>query len=291
MESLLLPKTSTDARWTGKQFVVRDTPPIPWGINNSRGGTTASRESVASYRSFFADKVEPLENLTFYDWDDELLDSISSPKSTEMENMKAGFNRVCDELVITRLFSDVYVGTQANGHNTAKAFPTANIVPVNYISPDVAPGANQPLSPWKIKRGIKMMKQMNVNIDSEELILVISPDEVEDLEVFAKNATTDMWAKHVGDWINAYYSGKSNEFKLLGCTVQVSNLLTANSSGIRNCALYAKSGILRSGFVNVKTSMDRLPEKKNAMLLQGSAMVGIGRRHDEKVIQIPAYHA
>ena len=283
------PFLDADSQWTGKQFVYRDLSKTNWVVNNSRGGTTPTRESTASFRSVFSDKLEPEEGIIFPDWDDELLDRVSSPKSAEMEAMKMGFERALDDLTISRLFSDVYVGTEANGHTTAKAFPTANILPVNYGTP-VAPtaGSNQPLTPWKIIRAKKMIEMADVDLDREELLLAISPEEVEDLIYYVSTAPNELWATIVGDWLKAYQSGNTLA-KLMGCTVIRSNRLTV-SSGIRTCALYCRSAFVRSAYMDVKSSFDKLPREKHAMQLWSSARVGIGRRRDEGVIQIPCAH-
>lgn len=284
------PFLDPDSQWTGKQFVYRDLSGTNWIVNNSRGGTTPSRETQASFRSVFADKLEPESGIIFPEWDDEMLDRVSSPKSAEQQAMRMGFERALDDLTLTKLFGDVYVGSDSNGHGTAQAFPTGNTVAVNYGTP-AAPtaGSDQPMTPWKIIRAKKMIEEANVDLDREELILALSPEEIEDLTYYASTATNELWATVIGDWLKEHQKGNSVA-KLMGCSVIKSTRFT-ESSGVRNCALYCRSAFVRSAYMNVKSSMSILPREKNAMLLWSSAMVGIGRRHDEKVIKIPCYHA
>lgn len=284
------PYLDAESEWTGSEFVYRTLKPTAWVVNNTRGGTTPTRESEASFRRVSADKLEPEEGIIFPEWDDELLDRVSSPKSREMENMKMGFERGLDDLMISKLFAPVYVGTQANQHSTQLAFPVGNTVPVNYGTP-AAPtaGSDQPLTPWKIMRAKSMMAQMEVNLDSEELVLALSPTEIdEDLPYYVSTAGNETWANHIGRWLDSYQSGAPT--KLMGCSVIVTNRLQV-TSGVRNCALWTRSSFVRSAYMNVKTSMDKLPKDKMALQLWSSAMVGIGRRTDEGVIKIPCYHA
>lgn len=284
------PYLDPDSQWTGKQFVYRDLSKTNWIVNNARGGTTPSRETEASFRSVFADKLEPESGIVFPEWDDELLDRVSSPKSPEQEAMRMGFERALDDLTLSKLFADVYVGTDANQHGTAQAFPSGNVVAVNYGTP-AAPtaGSDQPMTPWKIIRAKKLMEEANVDLDREELILALSPQEIEDLTYYVSVAANELWAKVVGDWLQEHQKG-NKVAKLMGCTVITTTRMTV-SSGVRNCALYCRSAFVRSAYMNVKSSMSVLPREKNAMLLWSSAMVGVGRRTDEKVIKLPCYHA
>lgn len=286
-ESKFRAMVDPSAKWTGKEFVFRDLTKNNWTRNDTRGGTTVARETLASFRKTYKKKVEA-EAIEFYEWDQELLDSIVHPKSEELQALLSGYERAFDDLVIEAAFEDSLGGVEP--HNTATAFPSSQIIPVNYGTP-AAPtaGSDQPMTPWKLTRARKMFEENDIDLTREEACIALSPAEIEDLTWYVSTAPTDMWAKIVGEWLNQYHSGNLKA-KLMGFTPIVSNRLTV-ASGVRKCIAFCRSGFVKSAAEEVKTSMDRIPTDKNKLLLQGSAMVGIARRWDEKVVQIPCYHA
>ena len=293
-ESKFRGMVDAEGRWTGKQYVFRNLSQNNWTRNDTRGGATVARESQGSFRSCFKKKVEA-EAIEFYEWDEELLAQIVSPKSSEMEAMRMGYERAFDDLCVEAAFEDAYGGPDP--HVTAQVFPTAQILPVNFGTP-AAPvaGSNQPLTPWKILRVKKMFMDLNLDLDREEICLAISPAEVEDLMIYVSTAPNSDWAKIVGDWLNDFHKGNKGS-KLMGCTVIMSTRLALTTTGatsasynIRRCIAFLRSGFVKSATEDVKSSLDRIPQDKNKLLLQGSAMVGIGRRYDEKIIQIPCEH-
>lgn len=286
-ESKFMGMQDTQARWTGKEYVFRDLSKNAWTRNDTRGGDTVGRESQFSFRKVYKKKVEG-EAIWFPEWDKELLDDIALPTSEEMQAQKAGFNRIYDDLCIEAAFEDALGG--ADPYNTAIVFPSSQSVAVNYGTP-VAPtaGSNQPLTPWKLVRARKMFSEADIDVSREELCLAISPEEIEDMIYYSSTYSTEMWAKVVGEWVTQWQSGNKLA-KLMGYNVVETNRLS-ETSGIRNCIAYCRSAFVKSATTDVKMSLDRVPQKKNALLLQGSAMVGIGRRHDEKVIKLPCYHA
>lgn len=286
-ESKFSPYLASDGRWTGKNFVFRDISKNTWSRNEARGGLTTSRETAASFRSVFKKKVEG-EAIEFPEWDAEYLDYVATPQSAEMQALNAGYQRALDDLTLESFFEDAFGGPEP--HNTAIPFPVSQIIPVNYGTP-VAPvaGSDQPLTPWKIIRGKKLLQENDFDLDREELILAITPTAVEDLTYYASTVQNEPWAKIVGSWLQEYHNGNKMA-KLMGCTPIITNRISA-TSGFRNYALFVKSSIVRSAAFDFKMSMDRLPRERNKGLLQASAWVGIGRRRDEGIVKLPCYNA
>lgn len=286
-ESKFRGMTDSEGRWTGKQFIFRDLSKNTWTRNDTRGGTTVARETQASFRSTFKKKVEA-EAIEFYEWDEELLAQIVHPKSSEMEAMRMGYERAFDDLMIEAQFEDSYGG--ADPHITAQVFPASQVLAVNYGTP-AAPtaGTDQPMTPWKIIRAKKMLTEVDIDLDREEVCISMSPTEVEDLIYYVSTAPNEVWAKVIGAWLDQYQTG-NRLAKLLGCTPIITTRMSV-SSGVRNCAVFCRSAFVKSATEDVKSSLDRIPQDKNKLLLQGSAMVGVARRYDEKIIKVPCYHA
>lgn len=285
-ESRFMGMQDAQARWTGKEYVFRDLSKNNWVRNDARGGATLGRESQFSFRKTYKKKVEA-EAIWFYEWDKELLDNIALPTSEEMTAMKSGFNRIYDDLSIQAAFEDSLGGVDP--YNTATPFPTSQIVPVNYGTPQApTAGSNQGMTPWKLERARQLFDTADIDMDKEEACIALSPVEIEDLVYFSSTFSQSFWGQVVGDWVKQWHMG-NKVAKLMGFTVIKSNRLSV-TSGIRDCIAFCRSGFVKSATTDIKMTIDRVPDQKNALLLQGSAMVGISRRWDEKVIKVPCAH-
>jgi hypothetical protein len=276
-----------EARWTGKEFIFRDLSQNTWSRSDTRGGTTVARETKASFRRMFKKKVEA-EAIEFYEWDEELLAQIVHPRSAEMQAMRNGYERAFDDLCIEACYEDSFGGPEP--HITNQVFPAAQKIDVQYGTPS-APnsGVNKPMTSWKLFRAKKMFEQLNLDLSREEVKLAISPDEEEDLLVEAQSAPNSTWSQMIMNYFNAKTQGVGDP-KLLGVFSVIKTTRLPVVSNIRTCFAFLRSGFVKSAADDVKSSLDRIPQDKNKLLLQGSAMVGIARRYDEKFIWIPCAH-
>lgn len=271
-----------ETRWTGKEFIFRDLSGNTWVRSDTRGGTTVARETRASFRRMIKKKVEA-EAIEFYEWDEELLAQIVHPKGAEMEAMRMGYERAFDDLCIEACYEDSLGG--AEPHVTAQAFPASQKIAVDYNTPAATPAGNKPMTSWKLRRVEKMFLDLNLDLTKEEVCLAMSPSEAEDLLVEAAGALNTPWAQQFMTWD----TDKSK--KLFGIFKVIFTTRLPVVSGIRTCVAFLRSGFVKSAADEVKSSLDRIPTDKNKLLLQGSAMVGIARRYDEKFVWIPCYHS
>jgi hypothetical protein len=278
-----------EMRWTGKEYIFRDLSQNTWTRNDTRGGTTVARESRASFRRMFKKKCEA-EAIEFYEWDEELLAQVVSPKSAEMQAMTNGWERQFDDLCIEACYEDSMGGVEP--YTTAQPFPPSQKIAVDYNTPAVAPAGNKPMTTWKLFRAKKYFENLNINLDREEVCIAMSPDEEEDLLVEAAAALNTPWAKMIMNYYEAIGSGSDPKAtKLLGMFRVIKTTRLPVVSSIRTCVAFCRSGFVKSASTDVKSSLDRIPQDKNKLLLQGSAMVGVARRYDEKFVWIPCYHA
>ncbi|HWB01374.1 MAG TPA: phage capsid protein [Verrucomicrobiales bacterium] len=276
----------SEARWTGKEFIFRDLSKNTWTRSETRGGTTVARETQASFRRMFKKKVEA-EAIEFYEWDEELLAQIVHPKSAEMQAMRMGYERAFDDLCIEACTEDSMGGPEP--HVTAQPFPASQKVAVDYNTPAAAPAGDKPMTSWKLFRAKKMFENLNLDLEREEVKLAISPDEEEDLLVEAQAAPNSTWSQLIMNYFDAKTQGVADP-KLLGLFSVIKTTRLPVAAGIRTCVAFLRSGFVKSAADEVKSSLDRIPQDKNKLLLQGSAMVGIARRYDEKFIQILCKH-
>ncbi len=271
-----------EMRWTGKEYLFRNLSQNNWTRNDTRGGTTVARESKTSIRRMFKKKCEA-EAIEFYEWDKELLDSVVLPTSPEMQAMTAGWERQFDDLCIEACYEDSYGGPEP--YTTAQPFPASQKIAVDYNTPAAAPAGSKPMTSWKLRRAERMFLDLNLDLTKEEACVAMSPAEAEDLLVEAAAAPNTPWAQQFMQW------DADKNRKLFGIFKVIMTTRLPVVSGIRTCVAFLRSGFVKSATTDVKSSLDRIPQDKNKLLLQGSAMVGVARRYDEKFIWIPCYHA
>lgn len=272
-----------DSTWTSKEKVFRDLSKNTWRRDESRFGDTVARETLASFRKGFKKKIVA-EGLKFDQWDQHFLDQITLPTSEEMQAMRYGYERAVDDLFIEACSEDVYGG--ADPFTTAIPFPSSQQLAVNETKTG-ASGANLGMTPWKLLRAKKRFEDLDLNLDREEVCLAMRPQQELELLAYVEAATNDVWAAMIADWYKQVAGGNTNA-KLFGLfKVIKSTRLAVPSTDIVNCYAFTRSAFVMSPASEVRSSMDRIPEANNMLLLQGSATVGILRRYDERIIQIP----
>jgi hypothetical protein len=273
-----------DPGWTSKEKVYRDLSANTWRRDDSRFGSTVARESAASFRKAFKKKIVA-EPIKFDQWDEALLDNIVLPKSEEMQAMMYGYERALDDLFIEACSEDAYGGPEP--YTTAVPFPASQIIAVNAVKPGATAGANLGMTIWKILLAKQRFENLNLNLDREEVCLAMSPDEKLDLALVIESSPNDVWAQMIADWFKQDAAGNS-QAKLLGLfKVITTTRLPLPTTDIRTCYAFCRSAFITSPASEVRSSMDRIPTENNMLLIQGSAMVGIGRRYDERIIAIP----
>lgn len=272
-----------DSSWTAKEKIYRDLSKNTWLRDDSRFGDTVARETAASFRKGWKKKIVA-EPIKFADWDRELLDSIVLPTSEEQQALRYGYERAVDDLFLEACTEDAYGGEEP--YTTAIPFPASQQLAVNETKSGPS-GANLGLTPWKLLRAKKRFEDLDINLDREEVCLAIRPQQELELLTYVEAATNDVWAAMIADWYKQYSAGNNNA-KLFGMfKVIKSTRLAVPATDIVTCFAFCRSAFIMSPASEVKVSLDRVPTQRNMLLLQGSAMVGVSRRYDERIIQIP----
>lgn len=209
-------------------------------------------------------------------WDQKWLDASALPDSDVIMNMRAGLNRKLDDVFIEAAAADALTG--ADPYNTPLALPATSKVPVNYILGGT--GSNSGLTPYKILEATKRFEAAEVDLDTEELYLAITPQQKLDLVAFVVAAGNDVWAKVVGSWLSDREQGKIT--KLMGYNVIMSNRLTkVTSTDVRTCVAFTKSAFKVSP-ITQRLEIDKLPTKRHALQIMSYVAFGAVRVKDEK---------
>jgi hypothetical protein len=213
-----------------------------------------------------------------------LLDRIVLPTSEEQQALRYGYERAVDDLFLEACTEDAYGGEEP--YTTSISFPASQQLAVNETKTG-ATGANLGLTPWKLLRAKKRFEDLDINLDREEVVLAMRPQQELELLAYVESAGNDIWAAMIADWYKSYTAGNESA-KLFGLfKVIKTTRLAVPGTDIVTCFAFCRSAFIMSPASEVKVSLDRIPEQRNMLLLQGSAMVGVSRRYDERIIQIP----
>ena len=276
--------TNVDSEWTDQQYVLRMASTQNWQVNNARFGATNGQEFQAGFRSGFWQTLEAVP-IKFDRGDQKLLANVALPTGRVITDMVSGLNRLKDDLFIAASTASALGGPKP--YVTPQAFPSSNVIPVNYVMPQAALGGNSGMTIWKVLEARRRFIGAFVDFDREDMVLAMSSEEETQLLVNASTAPNAPWAKMVTEWFNARLGGNM-EAKLCGFRVISSERLTVDSgTDIRTCVAFAKRAFCASPMTGVETKIDVLPEQRHAIQITGYANWGAFRVFDEMVQQIP----
>lgn len=256
----------------GKEKLYTDLDSVEFTERTTRLGDTNPQEATASKRKM--SKRDFVCAIIFDRKDDEYLGMLGMPKSEIMEAMQFAWRRKIDELIIEGFNATVYGGVEPY----VTAITLSNNVAVNYVASGSP--ANSGLTPDKIIAACKKFELAEVWPEYEELFLVISPKQKEDLQQAVKASPNDVWATQVSEWLQ----GKSG--KLFGMNVILSNQLPHNSgTDVRTCFAYSRRGLYVAGD-RMTIEVDKLPEQNHAVQIAAYGDYGVMRRYEERVVEI-----
>jgi len=210
-----------------------------------------------------------------YDWadlidDQDKLRMLIDPTSSYVQNGVYALGRAQDKEIIAGLFGSSNTGE--NG-STAVAFPSAQQVAVGTGS-SAATGLNIA----KLRAAKKLLMAANVDIDNDPLYVAITAAEHDALLNEAQVISLDYNAKPV------LVDGKVTSF--MGFQFIHTELLTTDASGYRRIPVWAKSGMHLGMWNDIKTSIDRRPDKRNAYQVYVTGTYGATRLEEKKVVEI-----
>lgn len=275
-----------ESRWTAKQYVAKQSDVMRWVVNNTRFGNTSATEWTGGFRSGFMKNLE-MEPKKFDRNDGKLLDDIALPTGDVLTNAMYALNRLKDDLFIEAATAGSLGG--AEPHITLTAFPSGNIIPVNYVKPTVALGAsNRGLTVWKVLEARNRFLKSDVDFDREEAILAISPDMETQLMLDAEAASNNSWAKMVLEWFKMRLTGNL-ESKLLGVfrVITTNRLTTDSGTGIETAVAFCKRAFLSSPMTGMESHIDILPTQRHAIQVTAYGNWGCFRALDNLVLQVP----
>lgn len=210
--------------------------------------------------------------------DNDFLGMLGEPTSELIEAMGFAWDREVDELIIEAASADALGG--ADPYTTPIPLPSSQQVPVNFG------GSNVGITPQKIINARKIFATNEIFPSEDDLYLILSPEDIEDLTEFIRTSGNDVWATMIAK----YEEDPSN--KLFQFNVIVSNRLTKNTSTDVETAIAFS---MRHGIVvapeKMETHVDILPEQDHAKQISCYAHYGAVRRREKGVVEIYCDHS
>ena len=271
--SSVLDSTVTPFNFDAKSKSILVGTTIDWAdATDGRMAQTNIGEYNATQRWVVTEKVMVPVAPALDEWDESLLDEITSPGSDIINAMTYGYNRIKEKKIVSCIESAVSIG--ANAPTSTQAFPTAN---------GIAHGSAG-LTFAKVAQIVRLAREQDVN--PAELTWVISAKDEEYLIANVAEVRSKDYTK-----VAPIEGGSVVGSRWMGFTWIVSNQLTTNTTDHTvNSLVYGKQAI-RFNFGSRKSAIEPRPDRNGAIQFRSSARMGGARAQDKGVFIVKNYYA
>ena len=271
--SSVLDSTVTPFNFDAKSKSILVGTTIDWAdATDGRMAQTNIGEYNATQRWVVTEKVMVPVAPALDEWDESLLDEITSPGSDIINAMTYGYNRIKEKKIVSCIESAVSIG--ANAPTSTQAFPTANVIAHG--------GAG--LTFAKVANIVRLAREQDVN--PAELTWVISAKDEEYLIANVAEVRSKDYTK-----VAPIEGGSVVGSRWMGFTWIVSNQLTTNTTDHTvNSLVYGKQAI-RFNFGSRKSAIETRPDRNGAIQFRSSARMGGARAQDKGVFIVKNYYA
>ena len=271
--SSVLDSTVTPFNFDAKSKSILIGTTIDWAdATDGRMAQTNIGEYNATQRWVVTEKVMVPVAPALDEWDESLLDEITSPGSDIINAMTAGYNRIKEKKIIASIENAASIG--ANAPTSTVAFPSANVI---------AHGSAG-LTFNKVANVVRLAREQNVN--PAELTWVISAKDEEYLIANVAEIRSKDYTKTA-----PIEGGSVVGSRWMGFNWIVSNQLTTSTTDHTvNNLVYGKQAI-RFNFGSRKSAIEPRPDRNGAIQFRSSARMGGTRAQDNGVFIVKNYYA
>lgn len=271
--SSVLDSTVTPFNFDAKSKSILIGTTIDWAdATDGRMAQTNIGEYNASQRWVVTEKVMVPVAPALDEWDETLLDEVTSPGSDIINAMTYGYNRIKEKKIVACIEGAVSIG--ANAPTSTEAFPTANVIAHG--------GAG--LTFAKVANIVRLAREQDVN--PAELTWVISAKDEEYLIANVAEVRSKDYTK-----VAPIEGGSVVGSRWMGFSWIVSNQLTTNTTDHTvNSLVYSKQAI-RFNFGSRKSAIETRPDRNGAIQFRSSARMGGARAQDKGVFVVKNYYA
>ena len=271
--SSVLDSTVTPFNFDAKSKSILVGTTIDWAdATDGRMAQTNIGEYNATQRWVVTEKVMVPVAPALDEWDESLLDEITSPGSDIINAMTYGYNRIKEKKIVSCIESAVSIG--ANAPTSTQAFPTGNVIAHGSAGLTFA----------KVAQIVRLAREQDVN--PAELTWVISAKDEEYLIANVAEVRSKDYTK-----VAPIEGGSVVGSRWMGFTWIVSNQLTTNTTDHTvNSLVYGKQAI-RFNFGSRKSAIENRPDRNGAIQFRSSARMGGARAQDKGVFIVKNYYA
>ena len=271
--SSVLDSTVTPFNFDAKSKSILVGTTIDWAdATDGRMAQTNIGEYNATQRWVVTEKVMVPVAPALDEWDESLLDEITSPGSDIINAMTYGYNRIKEKKIVSCIESAVSIG--ANAPTSTQAFPTTNVIAHGTAGLTFA----------KVANIVRLAREQDVN--PAELTWVISAKDEEYLIANVAEVRSKDYTK-----VAPIEGGSVVGSRWMGFTWIVSNQLTTNTTDHTvNSLVYGKQAI-RFNFGSRKSAIETRPDRNGAIQFRSSARMGGARAQDNGVFVVKNYYA
>jgi len=271
--SSVLDSTVTPFNFDAKSKSILIGTTIDWAdATDGRMAQTNIGEYNATQRWVVTEKVMVPVAPALDEWDESLLDEITSPGSDIINAITYGYNRIKEKKIIAAVESAVSIG--ANAPTSTEAFPADNIIS----------HGDAGLTFAKVAKVVRLAREQDVN--PAELTWVISAKDEENLIVNVNEVRSKDFTK-----VAPIEGGSVVGSRWMGFTWIVSNQLTTDTTNHTvNSLVYGKQAI-RFNFGSRKSAIETRPDRNGAIQFRSSARMGGARAQDKGVFIVKNKYA
>ena len=271
--SSVLDSTVTPFNFDAKSKSILIGTTIDWAdATDGRMAQTNIGEYNATQRWVVTEKVMVPVAPALDEWDESLLDEITSPGSDIINAITYGYNRIKEKKIVASIESAVSIG--ANAPTSTEAFPADNIIS----------HGDAGLTFAKVANIVRLAREQDVN--PAELTWVISAKDEENLIVNVNEVRSKDYTK-----VAPIEGGSVVGSRWMGFTWIVSNQLTTDTTNHTvNSLVYGKQAI-RFNFGSRKSAIETRPDRNGAIQFRSSARMGGARAQDKGVFIVKNKYA
>lgn len=214
--------------------------------------------------------------LTDYDWAD-LVDNIdklrmlADPTSAYAQNAIFALGRSIDDEIIAAASGTSFTGKTGS---TSTVLPSGSKVAVNYV--ETGSAANSNLTIGKLRQARFLLDSQEAAEDGD-LVMVVTAKQLQSLL-----RTTEVTSRDYNT-VQALYEGTISRFMGFNF-VRTERLAVASS--VRKVLAWSRGAMLLAMGEDVRVSIDKRPDKRNATQVYASLSLGATRMWEEKVVEI-----
>lgn len=270
--SSVLDSTVTPFNFDAKSKSILIGTTIDWAdATDGRMAPTNIGEYNASQRWVVTEKVMVPVAPALDEWDETLLDEVTSPGSDIINAMTYGYNRIKEKKIVSCIESAVSIG--ANAPTSTQAFPATNVI---------AHGGTG-LTFAKVANIVRLAREQDVN--PAELTWAISAKDEEYLIANVAEVRSKDYTK-----VAPIEGGSVVGSRWMGFSWIVSNQLTTNTTDHTvNSLVYSKQAI-RFNFGSRKSAIETRPDRNGAIQFRSSARMGGARAQDKGVFIVKNHY-